>query len=463
MKHLLRDRVEARWLTRMAGVGLVMGAVVLSGCDGGSDRLASEVELLQTRLEAMHTAGGVPAPEAHRAKVYNEMIAKVQELSEGATEAQRATLALISANAKAGLADIENQHVRAKIADVTRAGSLVRSALDLYMTQHGLADSMLGYSPSEDLASFDDQTVMIETRMARTRQMQVSAEQELAELREAIAALEALVTVERDAAASLRVESLAVDTGSRASMIEQAKDHLIAAADYERQMAELQIEVDQVLPVAQGAQDEVVRLQRQLDRLAMARTTVRDMDRALTQQSEAARKQAGEAGNDVARRFEALVAVVEDELIPAYDGAMSKYSAASSEAGRAQSAGDRTMAKLTTGSIASSMAALAQSQSEALSHLAALVRELESVKPSLPGKERYSQARQRYTELADSAAETYTQQAQKASGSFRGAGDGASREVFTSLADYYGEKSASDDVMNDSGGEIAEPAPDAGG
>ena len=468
MKHLLRDRVNPRRLTRTAGAGWVAALVTLGGCDGGSDHLASEVELLQTRLEAMHTAGGAPAPEGHRTKVYNEMIAKVQELSKGATEAQQSTLALIGANAKAGLAEIESDHVRAKIADVTRAGSLVRSALDLYTTQHALADSMLGRSPSEDLSSLDDQTLLIETRMAQTRKTLAGAEQELAALVGEAAALEAQAKVERDQAARLRVESLAEGTGSRAAMIEEAKDHLIAAAEFERQMAETQIEIDRVTPIAEGAEDEIARLQRQLDRIAMSRTTIREMDQELTRLSESARKQANEAGTEVARRFEALVALVDEELVSAYESAMSKYNGAIGDAGRARDANDRSMQQLVSGSIAASMAALAQSHAEAMGHLAGIVREIETVKPSLAGRDRYTQAREKYEAIANEASDVFTQSAQRASGSYRGAGSGASREVFTSIAEFYDgiasdgeEMGEPDDEMGDPGDGVVEPAPDA--
>lgn len=471
VKQVRRDRVDARRLTRMCGAGVVLTMAMLVGCDGGSDRLASEVELIQTRLEAMHTSGGAPAPAGHRVKVYNDTIAKIQDLSGSATEAQQATLALILANVKAGLADIEAQEALGKIAEVTRAGSLVRSALDMYTSQHALADSMLGYSPSEDLASLDEQTAAIESRMAEARRALASSDQELAALRQEAEELRAKAQSERDKASRLEVESLSQPTEARASMIEQARDHLLAAGELERQLGQLQIEIDQIEPLSAGSEDEIVRLQRQLDRLTLARSSVREMDRELTRASEAARQQANEAATEIARRFETLTKLVDDELIPAYDEAMSKLNAAASDAGRARNAGDRSMAQITTGSIASSAAAMAQSQAQAMRHLAALVREMESVRPALPGRERYAQARQRYEELAQNAAGVHAEQSQRASSSFRGAGSGSSRDVYTSLAEHYGgqstdESDESEESIEDGGAEpgaddAVEPAPDA--
>ncbi len=440
----------------------MVSAVWLGGCDGGSDALSGQIDLLRTKIEAMHTAGGVSAPADQRQKVYTETLATLRGLiEESGSESQKASLALIQGQVNSGLADIEAETVNGLIAEVTVGISSVRSALDLYSSHNALADSMLGYSPAEDLSQLDAQTAMIEQRMAETRRLLAENDQALAAMIAEAAELGAMAQSELDKAARLNMEAMAVTGQERSAMIEQETGHRLEAAKYQRLQSMKQIEIDRATPISDGAEEEITRLQRQLDRLGAARATVREMDRSLTRESEAARGQAEEVATEIARRAEALRSLVEEKLVPAYESAMAKYGAAASDVGRARAAGERGAVSLLAGSIATSAAALAQSQADIAGNLAGLMGELSQVKPSLPGREKFAERESGYEAMSREARNAFQGFAQQAASSLRGSGArGDSAEVLSGIADWYDSRSGG----NDSGGDpaITEDTPEGG-
>nr|AQQ74920.1 hypothetical protein [uncultured bacterium] len=453
--------VAPRTKVRAGLAGLVLGCLVLGGCDAGSEDLSARIEGLRIRVEAMHASGGAPAPAEQRQKLYTALVAETGQLMERGSEAQKAVLALIRAQANGGLADIEAQRVHEIIGGVTGQIMSVRAALDLYASHNALADSMLGYSPAEDFSRLEDQSAMLQQRMEEVRRALEANDAELASLVAEAEELQAQAQHELDEAARLDIEALSSGGADRSGLIEQKTQHRLQAAEFERLHALKQIDIGRVEPVSEGARQEIARLQRQLDRVASARATVRDMDRALTKQSETARKSATDVANEIASRAEALRALVEDSFDPAYQSAMSKYASASSDVGKARSAGDREAVALLQASLASSSALLAQSRADIMSNLANLMGELAQAKPALPGREKFAERQRRCADLAGEARSAFEGFAQQASSSMRGSGArGPAGEVLTGVADWYEGQSGAG--RGDDGDAAEEPAFDDG-
>lgn len=324
---------------------------LMQGCDD-SDPVAAAIDRASMELSSVNPARGPGLSAKARADRYNAVLASLRAPGAEPTEAQRAVILLLQADAEIGLAQGSVAAALHAERDVVGQIRDARSLLALWSDHKSREVAARRYDSSSELAEIDTGIAERDAQIAEAQATKDAIDAKIASLEAESAKLTEQARGERELESGLRERSRATNAVEGATLIEQARVHQRAADALEGDVERLAGQIDHLRKEAAEAELEVERLRAQRELLGKARTDVLGRAAESTRQAVEA---AAEAEATATRLHDVLVTIQaarsdSGEMAQAYNEAIDAFAKATSTAKQAQSfEGVRTVAKATIG------------------------------------------------------------------------------------------------------------------
>lgn len=344
------NRTTRSLRTTLATLVLACGvAAGLAGCDDDQNQRA--IDAASVRLDAFGAAGSAAFPrEKFRKDTYTEVISGLKSVAESGTPGQRAAANLLIARGHAGMGEIAAQNAAELERRFLSQLTVVRAALDQWVSQNSVADALKVYDPTKDLADLDKQ---IAARLAEAEALQTEKAKQV-QVVDAIKTkadqASAQAKQERTREAQIRASAEGQSQTGRLDILTRANEARRAADKFDEQAAIFLAEAAKEAPRLDELQREIDRLKTQSDLLRTAKSEIQARHAKSLEQSGVARDEAQGA----AAKIKAALAELEttrnaltgprQEAVRAFTQAAAAAKKAASEAQRetknaAQSAG----------------------------------------------------------------------------------------------------------------------------
>jgi len=379
-------RLEGR-PARLLGAMAAASCLLMQACES-EDPVSVSIETASMELRSLNPTGG-PGPSASaRRERYQAALSELKSPGGTPSAAQQTTIALMTAEAEAGLAIIPLSEAfdieRAVLADIREADALLAE-----WRSHVLSESTsLMYDPSEELAEIDDEIAQRDADITLAEGVKVAIDDRIRGLTEQIDQNMAEASEQREIEARLRTEARATSAVEGAELIKTARAHQRVADALEVESEKLQARVDQLEREAAEAQLEIDRLRTQRQLLGKARADVQQRAQAASEEAAQAAREADEAASELATVLQRIEQARSSSsaMSEAYDDAFAGLERALSAARRAQ--GDqkaRSAAKTAMGAIQQTLGAAHDARARGIRAHVNLLESLVEEGAELPG------------------------------------------------------------------------------
>ncbi len=399
----------------------VGGVALLTGCSGEDDN-STAIAKARNTMTALSAGGSGAPPAALLEKSAGEVATSLGDRGEG-DEPSAAFAQSLAGQALGAQGLVAADQYRRLDSELLRAVTAAQSTLNLYRQQRSLEDANKGYDPSVDIRAFDAQIQEQQQERAAAQKDLQAVESRVAELRDRAKALRASTQQATEAEASLRSQALSADAQQRLRLITEAT-WIRRKTDLTLKEADLtDAQADRVAPET----DEVrLRIERADSRIgALGQAKQRALDLAQTRQADATHSAQGarETANLLGANLKEVRTMLDEQVGPAFDAAISKYNNAVSRVSSAREGGSRQAAQGAVGGLVQATAGLHRERAESLARVAALLEQA-GVESQLPERESVTQAAAAIREQAEAASQAAMDAYDRARSAFESAGGG---------------------------------------
>lgn len=415
----------------------VIPAAVLLLLAGGCDRPDPQSRAIaeaRNTLAATGAGGSAAAPRESLDKNYGKVLATIRQTGDG-SDAGKAIASAIEAGALSGQGDLAADEFRRAQgvlrSELNAAGALLR----LYSEQRGLEASLAGYDPNSDIARFDD--LIAERTREREASMRALAEQKK-QVDDLLARSRSLAEQAKgmmQSQAALRQRLIDASSAERPALAEQLHKARREAESVVKESEILEAEAAKIEPITGEIELRVRQVERQIESLNAAKERARDLARSRAAQADEARRAAERTSGELTEAVNAALAVLNDQVKPAFNAALSKMSQAASKYGQSRGGPDQRLLSVSSGSAALAMGGLQREYGESLRLASTLVDLASRARPPLAHAEEFAAASAALADESRQANEAALQQYEKARSLFQaGGGTAEARERLDRLS-----------------------------
>lgn len=323
---------------------LAVSGLGLGGCDR-PDAAGQAITKAQIDLDAISNSGATPIVLGNRERdTFQKIISELKDATSSGTPTQAAAANLLVARAQAGLATMKVAEVVSGQERFINDLGVAKSALDQWIAQHSVADSLSLYDPTKDLADLEKQATERLAEAQAKEADKVKQEGVVAQIRARATAVQAQAASERAKVTAMRAGGEGQSQTARLATMEQAREASRRADELDRQAAELVAQANKEAPVVTELQSEADRLKRQADLLRTAKADIQKRVQTSQAQAKAARDEAAAVGktieklvNDLAAAKDALAGPTND-AVKGYEQAIKSAKQAGTSQKQASSA-----------------------------------------------------------------------------------------------------------------------------
>ncbi|MFG0258211.1 MAG: hypothetical protein ACF8GE_09950 [Phycisphaerales bacterium JB043] len=360
-------------MARSARIGMTLMALVLpvalASC-GDESATSQAIRSARHQLTALHAGAVSPQDRQMRRGKYEDTIRSLRAVSGQGTDSEQASAAMLLGTAQASLAQLlASRTIDMEHDAVSRLG-LIRARFDhLVVSMQSGAQSMTSVDSTSEQRSIerDRQTLQSELEIvsASVDAFNTQITQWRQEMDEAV---ESAATF-RQQEGQLRTQMLQVTGQQRAELTIAAVDAQRSADAFDLKAANASSQIALLEPQKQQLEQDVVRIQTQLDNLAQTRQQMQASDTIRQQAAGEAMRIAQDAAQQIAQDLVALDTYRTTDIANAYDETFSNLDGALAALRNASRDNElRTTASLTIGGVL-------QSKSELLSRRLASMRQ----------------------------------------------------------------------------------------
>lgn len=412
--------------TRMMMLGLTAGALLAAAGCGRPDALSDAIINARNTLTALTGSGASAAPAELRERKYAQVVKALQDgISAGGDPASLSSANLLLAQAIAGQAEMELAKARGIDRRLSGLITEAQAELSVRLRERSIAQSLRAFDSRPALAELESKT---SDRAAEQAQLTSALNGVLAQVQKLDDQAEQMngrATEIRAREREARRDLVNADASVRSSMAQQIADLARTGDEAERGAALFEAEVKRISPRADELRRELQRVQTQIDALARAKENLGGLQ---TSRSAGAKASDGRA-DDAEKRMGEIVAqvrtLITDELRPAYENAISKYTGASSKASSGRTGGSRLAVGVLGGSIQHGVAGANRELGQALARAVALLRSMTEGEPAPGSAGEWNAYAAELEEGSKQSLEAAAQAYGSAASAFQGAGGGA--------------------------------------
>lgn len=412
---------------------VVCGLSVGMGCERKPDTLAKAIADARNAMVSASGNGGAALGADGREKTYAKVISSLQTASKDASRPGSAAAAkMLIAQAQAGQGEIAAAQARRLMGDLVLALSDTRAQLELYTSQRALGEAMESKADTggEALAG---ELADVEKRLAQKQQDIADAEKRLAEFNERAIQLGTQAQETRRAADEGRIGLAEMNAQTRAARVTEITAQHREADRIEREQANTLLDAEDAQRRLDGLKRQLVALQDQKLVIEDAQTRIADMGELRTTGREETFASASATAAEIEKMVEAFKKRLDEELKPALETAVSKYSSASSGSSQAR---QEFPGSPLAANYDHTIAGLQIAFSATMDIAASIVQRLADASPELPGAENYRRMVATLENEKKAALEAAGEAYEKASSGFQSArAQGRTAEIFTELGE----------------------------
>ncbi len=403
------------------------------GCERRDPQSRAITEARNT-LAAAGSGGSAAAPRSALEGNYSKVLSTIKD-DGGASEAVKAINASITGGALGGQGALAAGAFRDADALLLRAVGVAKAKRSLYADQRGLADSLSGYDPRADIATFDGQIKDREGEL-------VIAKKQLGDNEAKVNGIRGRSKAKADEARSM-MESLGSLRGRLLDASSADRPTLAAQLNQERRKAEgvmkeselLDAEAAKISPVSVELGLTVKQIERQIGSFNTAKESARSLGQSRSQSSAEAAKGAEQTAGELAEAVIAVRRLLADEVKPAFEAALAKLNQSTGKFGQARGGPDQILLSLSVGASAQAVGSLQREYAEVLARVSTLLGLAGNARPPIPGAADFTAAAETLASESKQSLEAALQQYEKAKSSFRsGGGSGELRERLDQLS-----------------------------
>jgi len=411
----------------------VCGLTIAVGCEREPDQVAKAIADARNTLVAANGNGGAALAADGREKAYSKVISSLQSVASNSERpGSQAAAKMLIAQAQAGQGEIAAAKARRSMSRIVLAVSDARAQLELYQSQRALGDSLSAESLSSD-DTLAGELAVVEQQIAAKQQAIADAQSRLAELQQRASALGTQAQETRRAADEGRADLSTLTAQQRAARVTEITARHREADGLERQQANVSLD-------AEDAQRGLDSLNRQLEALNDQKNVIQDAQGRIAEMAQlrgSGRSDAHAKASETAGEIEKLVAEIkrtlDEELKPAMEEAVSKYSSASSSSKQAQKEFQGSAQAANYDHV---IAGLQVGFAEAVEVTIGVIQRLADASPEMPGAENYRRMVSTLENDRKVALEAAGEAYASASGGFQSArAQGRTSEIFQSLGE----------------------------
>lgn len=363
-------------------LGVIAGATILFASAGCLERDPNAAAISEARTMLIELEKDA-APE-HRARVYSQIVSRVQPALQSDSEDISGAAALITAEAELGLSTIPMHRASEAEHRVIRKAKILSTKISGYSLLDAEARAAAAYDPTDELAELRAIDATLDEGLATAQAALAAAQSDLAGLRAEADRNLSEASGYREQAGELLLEAAGASATEAADLTARARD-LSRQADRLELAAELlQARIDRGEPLRDSLRRDISAAE---ERIAANRRSINDAvergERSEEIASEA-RAEANALADDIADLFEQMITAHTSEAADAAEEAMGHIDRATSLAGRARRA-YRDRAPAVIGNAAQQKAALLRARISGLDAITRSVRQARAVS-ALPAR-----------------------------------------------------------------------------
>ena len=417
----------------IAAIVVACGLCVGMGCDRQPDQVSKVISDARNALLKANGNGGAGESNEERGRVYAKVISSLQSVSKDATRSGSGAAAkMLMAQAQAGQGEIAAATARRLMSSLVLGVSDARAQLELYHTQRSLGDALTAKPVAAD-DSLGAELADVEQRLAKKQQDIADGEKRLAELRERAASLGQQAQTTRRSADEGRGDLSTMSAQARAARVTEIAARSREADAIEREQANVLLDAEDAQRRLDGLNRQLVALNDQRSVIIDAQGRIAEMAQMRSTGSDESHARAAATAAEIEKLVDTIKKTLDEELKPALEEAVSKYSSASSSSAQAK---QEFQGSALSANYDHAIAGLQLGFAETVEIAVGLIQRLADASPEMPGAEKFRRLVSTLENERKAALEAAGEAYAKASSGFQSAkAQGRTSEVFQSLGE----------------------------
>lgn len=365
----------------------------LAGCGEGNTGAAA-VEQAADSLQALHAGGSaLPPPEVRKA-VYEKVDALAQQ-AQGKPGVNASAAASLTAQAKAGLADLAVAAAARLERDLDATADRLRADFDFRQSQDALATGLERQAEGVDIAAADAKVAALEQELAQAQARVADLEAQIADINARASSASDAAREARAEEGRIRAEAMSAGASERPAVLERAFEAQRRADAREQEGAKLAAKAASIEPLLGEAKRQASGVETRLSLARRSRAALADRRSRLAADAADARASAKSAAERVVATVQEILTARRGPLASAYQNAAEQFERTLALYGRAASGGDasaRSTANMQRGVTAQRLGEVMAARATSVSALEALLRVVQDAQPPFEPAEPISAA-----------------------------------------------------------------------
>jgi len=384
----MRRSTTLRTAPWLASSALLLLACAGAGCEQ-TDPADQAIRAATTELSRLTAGGRIADPRAGKREAgLKSVVSMLEPHTKGDGVGQASAANLLTARAKAGLAELKSSPAQALEERAAAQASGIRSQLELWLVQSARAKASASYDPAPELAALAKLSEDLKKSHADTAAKQLRLEAGVAELERRQGDLLTQGQALRAQSATLVVDAAGMSATAGLPLVQQSAGLNRKADGLDVSASELEAQAATQQPVIEQLKRDLTSLDAQRSQAESAAAGVRTRSEFAKAQAAEAGGVAAKAGGEISDKLAALMAFRSGELVGLSESAANGYQQAVAAARAALTGAGKPQAKqaanLALGSYQQGKGDALITSSRGLTIYADLLADLSRVSPPLP-------------------------------------------------------------------------------